>query len=83
MKLFQASDCSFAVVTKKADADTGCEKIHGTFKINGMGTFTIENTGECGVNVLVQITDDNAGHPTYDESEEVTDETELQIEVLR
>ena len=70
------------MVTKKSDADPDCEQLHGTFKISGKGTFAIENTGECGVNVLVQITDDNAGHPTYDESEEVTDETELPIEVL-
>ena len=46
-----------------------------------MGTFTIENTGECGVNVVVQIADDNANHPTYDESVLKTDETQLPIEV--
>ena len=85
MKLFQASDCSFLAVTRKSDAnaDPDCEQLYGTFKIAGKGTFTIENTGECGVNVVVQVTDDKAGHPPYDENVLETDESQLPIEVLR
>ena len=81
IKIFQAPDCSFLVITKKANADPNCEQLYGTFKIAGQGTFSVENTGECGVNVIIQKTDDNAGHPTYEER--VIDDTQLPIEVMR
>ena len=77
--MFQAPDCSFLVITKKADVDPDCEQLYGTFQIAGQGTFSIENTGECGVNVIIQKTNANAGHVTY--NERITDDTELPIEV--
>ena len=70
------------MVTKKSDADPDCEQLHGTFKIRGKGTFTIENTGECGVNVVTQNIEDTADHPTYEESVLETDESLLPFEVL-
>ena len=69
------------MVTRKSDADPDCEQLHGTFKISGKGTFAIENTGECGVNVVTQKIEDTADHPTYDESDVETDESQLSIEV--
>ena len=78
---FQADDCSFLAVSKKSDAASDCDQLFGTFKISGVGTFAIENTGDCGFNEIIQV-QDNVGHPTYDESILTTDETQLPIEVL-
>ena len=81
---FQADDCSFLTVTntagKEQDNTQECERLHGTFKISGVGTFAIENSGDCGINEVVRV-QDNVGHPTYDESFEITDESLLQREV--
>ena len=78
---FQADDCSFLAISRKSDAALDCEQLFGTFKISGVGTFAIENTGDCGFNDIIQV-EDNVGHPTYDESILTTDETQLPIEVL-
>ena len=77
----QADDCSFLAVTRKSDAAPDCDQLFGTVKINGVGIFAIENTGECGAFEFVPV-EDNVGHPTYDESILTTDETQLPIEVL-
>ena len=71
------------MITKKPDADPDCEQLYGTFKIAGEGTFSIENTGECGVSVVIQKIEDNVGHPTYDESILTTDDTQLPVEVFQ
>ena len=76
----QADDCSFLAVTRKSDAAPDCDQLFGTVKINGVGIFTIENTGECGAFEFVPV-EDNVGHPTYDESASVTDEAKLSIQV--
>ena len=81
---FQADDCSFLTVTntasKEQDATKECEQLYGTFKISGVGTFAIENGGECGINKVVQV-QDNVGHPTYDESLKITEDSLLPREV--
>ena len=71
------------MITRKSDAAPDCERIHGTFKISGVGSFAIENTGECGVSVVIQKIEDNGGHPTYDESILPTDDTQLPVEVFQ
>ena len=77
---FQAEDLSFlAVVTNNPNGD--CDRIHGTFKITGVGTFAIENCGDCNCNVLIKQIDDNAFHPPYDDSNIITDDSQLPIEV--
>ena len=82
---FQADDCSFLTVTRTSsieqDATQECEQLYGTFKISGVGTFAIENNGDCGINEVFQVKD-NVGHPTYDENFELTDDSLLQIEVI-
>ena len=81
---FQADDCSFLTVTRTSsieqEATQDCEQLYGTFKISGVGTFAIENNGDCGINEVFQV-QDNVGHPTYDESLELTDDSLLSIEV--
>ena len=57
-----------------------CEQLHGTFKIRGVGTFAIENTGDCNSNEVILV-EDSVGHPTYDESMGVTEDNLLSIEV--
>ena len=71
------------MITRKSEAVPDCERIHGTFKISGVGSFAIENTGECGVSVVIQKIEDNVGHPTYDESILTTDDTQLPVEVFQ
>ena len=68
-----------AVVTNNPKGD--CDRIHGTFKITGVGTFAIENCGDCNCNVLIKQIDDNAFHPPYDDSNIITDDSQLPIEV--
>ena len=82
MKSFQATDCSYLVVTRNSDSDPECERIHGTFKIRGLGSFAIENCGGCDCTVVIQKIEDSAFHSTYDESNPRTDETQLPIAVL-
>ena len=62
------------------DATQECEQLYGTFKISGVGTFSIENNGDCGINEVFQV-QDNVGHPTYDERFEIIDDSLLPIEV--
>ena len=76
----QADDCSFLAVTRKSDAAPDCDQLFGTVKINGVGIFTIENTGKCGAFEFVPV-EDNVGHPTYDEIASITDETKLSMQV--
>ena len=76
----QADDCSFLAVTRKSDAAPDCDQLFGTVKISGVGEFAIESTGECGAFEFTPV-EDNAGHPTYDESNSTTDDTQLPIQV--
>ena len=76
----QADDCSFLAVTRKSDAVPDCDQLFGTVKISGVGEFAIESTGECGAFEFTAV-EDNAAHPTYDESNSTTDETQLPIQV--
>ena len=83
--IFQADDCSFLTVTKTTskakDATQECEQLFGTFKIGGVGTFAIENNGDCGINEVIRV-QDNVGHPTYDESLGITEDSLLPREVF-
>lgn len=57
----------------------GYRSIHGTFKIPGNGSYAIENCGrDC--HVVVEVTGDNAIHPPYNESNLVTDDSQLPAE---
>ena len=81
MHFFQATDFSYLVVITN-NPDLECDSIHGTFKITGVGTFAIENCGDCNCHLVIKKIDDNALHPTYDESGLITDDSQLPIEVL-
>ena len=78
---FQASDFSYLVVVNN-DQDGQCDRIHGTFKITGIGTYAIENCGECNCALVLKEIDDNAIHRQYDAEGIITDDSQLPIEVL-
>ena len=81
LSFFQSNDFSYlAVVTRNSDQE--CDIIHGTFKLTGIGTFAIENCGGCNCHLVIKKIEDNAFHPTYDESGLLTDDSQLPIEVL-
>ena len=78
---FQATDLSYlTVVTNNPNGD--CDRIHGTFKITGVGTFAIENCGGCDCTLVIKQVDDNASHPPYDDSGLITDDSQLPAEVM-
>ena len=59
-----------------------CDSIHGTFKITGIGSFAIENCGDCDCHLVIKQVEDNAVHPPYDEVGLITDDSQLPLEVL-
>ena len=78
---FQAPDFSYLVVVNN-DQDGQCDRIHGTFKITGVGTYAIENCGECNCALVLKEIDDNAIHTQYDAEGIITNDSQLPIEVL-
>ena len=71
--------------------EEGYRSVHGTFKIPGNGTYSIENCGrDC--HAVIRVLEgegDNATHgdvvrhPSYDNSGLILDDTKLPIEVKR
>ena len=77
--LFQASNFAYLVLTR--NDRLGYESIHGTFKIPGNGSYAIENCGP-GCHVVIETFGDSAEHPPYDESNLITEDTDLPIRVF-